>query len=86
MWGNIRSKFLNEQLEIVNDEELISQLTNRKYFIESDGKIGLERKEDMKKRGVHSPDRADAVALALYEPINKMVMSNNQYIDIPVKR
>ena len=86
MWGNIRSKFLNEQLEIVNDEELISQLTNRKYFIESDGKIGLERKEDMKKRGVHSPDRADAVALALYEPINKMVMSNNDYINIPVKR
>ncbi len=86
MWGNIRSKFKNEQLEIINDEELINQLSNRKYFIESDGTIRLEKKEDMKKRGVHSPDRADAVGLSLYEPINKMTMSNNQYINIPVRR
>lgn len=86
MWGTIRSKFIKNQLEIVDDDELISQLTNRKYFIESDGKIGLEKKEDMKKRGIHSPDRGDAVALALYEPVNKMVMSDNQYINIPVKR
>ena len=85
MWGNIRSKFKNEQLEIVNDEELINQLSNRKYFIESDGTIRLERKEEMKKRGIHSPDRADAVALSLYEPSNKMEMSNNSFINIPTK-
>lgn len=81
MWGNIRSKFKNEQLEIVNDDELINQLSNRKYFIESDGTIRLERKEEMKKRGVHSPDRADAVGLSLYEPKNKMEMSNNLFIN-----
>lgn len=85
MWGNIRSKFKNEKLEIVNDEELINQLSNRKYFIESDGTIRLERKEEMKKRGVHSPDRADAIALALYEPVNKMELSNNAFINIPTK-
>ena len=68
MWGLIRTKFKEKSLYITEDSELINQLTNRKYFIESDGDIKLERKEDMKKRGVHSPDRADALALALYEP------------------
>ena len=68
MWGLIRTKFKEKSLYIIEDSELINQLTNRKYFIESDGDIRLEKKEDMKKRGVHSPDRADALALALYEP------------------
>ena len=68
MWGLIRTKFKEKSLYIKEDSELINQLTNRKYFIESNGDIRLERKEDMKKRGVHSPDRADALGLALYEP------------------
>lgn len=80
MWGNARSKFINNSLEIIEDEELISQLSNRKYFINSDGSIILEKKEDMKKRGVHSPDRADAVVLSLYEPKSTMIMSNNKFI------
>ena len=80
MWGTIRSKLLNKSLFLCNDDELVSQLTNRKYFIESDGTIRLEKKEEMKKRGVHSPDRADALALALYEPTNKMEMSNTPFI------
>ncbi len=82
MWGNIRSKFLNENLEVIDDEELITQLSNRKYFISSDGTIELEKKQDMKKRGVHSPDRADAVGLALYEPTSAMTISNTPFIKI----
>ena len=82
MWGTIRSNLLNKSLFLCKDEELVSQLTNRKYFIESDGTIRLEKKEEMKKRGVHSPDRADALALALYEPENKMIMSDKPFIQI----
>lgn len=52
-------------LELPKDDKLIKQLTTRKYKMSSKGRIVLERKEDMKKRGVESPDRADAVALAL---------------------
>lgn len=50
-------------IELPNDDKLISQLTTRKYRMTSRGKIALERKEDMKKRGLQSPDRADAVIL-----------------------
>lgn len=51
-------------VQFPDDEELISQLTSRKYKMTSKGRIMLERKDDMKKRGLDSPDRADAVALA----------------------
>lgn len=52
------------EVELPNDERLITQLTQRKYRMTSKGKIALERKEDMKKRGLDSPDRADAVVLS----------------------
>jgi phage terminase large subunit len=52
------------EIELPNDERLITQLTQRKYRMTSKGRIALERKEDMKKRGLDSPDRADAVILS----------------------
>ncbi|PFC85159.1 terminase B [Bacillus anthracis] len=55
-------------VEIPNDEKVISQFSSRKYRMTSRGKIALERKEDMKKRGLQSPDRADAVVLSFYMP------------------
>ncbi|KYN77166.1 terminase B [Clostridium sporogenes] len=54
-------------IDLPNDDRLISQLTTRKWKMTSRGKMALERKEDMKKRGLNSPDRADAVVLAFYE-------------------
>jgi phage terminase large subunit len=51
-------------IELPDDEKLIVQLTTRKYKMNSKGKIVLERKEEMKKRGLASPDRADAVVLS----------------------
>ncbi|WP_373314290.1 AAA family ATPase [Xylanibacillus composti] len=53
-----------DEIELPNDERLITQITQRKYRMTSKGKIALERKEDMKKRGLDSPDRADAVVLS----------------------
>jgi len=55
-------------LHIPNDSTLIGQLTTRKYiFSGAPAKLKLESKDALKKRGLTSPDRADAVALALYE-------------------
>ena len=53
-------------IHLPRNDELIKQLSNRKYKITSKGKIQLESKEDMKKRGLGSPDIADAVVLANY--------------------
>lgn len=45
-------------VELPNDERLITQLTQRKYRMTSKGKLALERKEDMKKRGLDILNRA----------------------------
>lgn len=55
-------------LEMPNDAEMIKQLASRRQKITSKGKIQLESKDDMKKRGLGSPDIADSVTLAFYEP------------------
>ena len=78
MWGNIKELLeqnISDNLQgkppvadFPNDADLIRQFSNRKYKMSSKGKIELERKEDMKKRGLQSPDIADSVALAFYEP------------------
>lgn len=73
-------KILKGNLFLVEDDGLISQLTNRKNFINSDGSISLEKKEAMKKRGVLSSDRADFLELALNEPRNSVVMGNTLII------
>lgn len=77
-WGEIRSiledhmkAFLNGGdpiIDLPEDQQLITQLSSRRFKVTSRGRIALERKEDMKKRNLDSPDRADALALAFHDP------------------
>lgn len=67
LWGSVKDKMESEVLSIENDNELVAQFSCRKYRMTSRGKMVLESKEEMKKRGISSPDRADAVALSIYE-------------------
>ena len=68
MWAVLRDMATAGTLHIPNDSTLIGQLTTRKYiFAGTPLKLKLEGKDALKKRGLTSPDRADAVALALYE-------------------
>ena len=66
MWGAVREALRNGTIHLWYDDKQISQLSNRKYAVNSSGKIELE---PMKKRGLSSPDMADALALALYNPV-----------------
>ena len=86
MWANIKFMLETRQLSIENDEELVAQLTVRKYSITSNGRIELEKKKDMKSRGIKSPDRADAVALCCYSTnkIYDVFIENTETIVIPV--
>lgn len=49
------------QIRLPDDSLLLSQLTTRRIKISSEGKRGLMSKDDMRKAGLMSPDRADAV-------------------------
>lgn len=50
------------------DKRCAAQLNAPTFGSDSQGRIKIEKKEDIKKRGLGSPDRAEAVLLALYEP------------------
>lgn len=52
-----------------DDVELEADLTGLEYGYDADNALQLERKEDMKKRGLGSPDSADALALTFAEPV-----------------
>lgn len=66
MWAMVKEEMEAGEISIPDDEELVAQLSVRKYFITSRGKIVLESKKDMKERGIKSPDRGDAVALSCF--------------------
>lgn len=61
-WGACRD-WLLAGAEIPDDPELESDLTSPEYGFSSKSQIQLERKEDMKKRGLSSPDCGDMLAM-----------------------
>jgi phage terminase large subunit len=63
LWFRARDWFDARDCRIPRDDALISELVGPKYKIESSGKLKVESKDDMKKRGVRSPNRADAFNL-----------------------
>jgi len=64
MWANVRDLLENKEVKLPDDSILVGEFSTRKYNFQSNGKQRLESKDELKKRGLTSPDRADAVALA----------------------
>ena len=54
---------------IPDDPEIAADLTGVEYGYNANNAIQLERKEDMKKRGIASPDIGDALALTFAYPV-----------------
>jgi hypothetical protein len=67
MWGTLR-EWLQVGM-IPNDPDLKEQLCGPQYGFNVRNEIQLEAKDDMKKRGLTSPDIADALALTLAYPV-----------------
>jgi hypothetical protein len=63
----LREEFRDAAIAIPPDEDLAAELASMKYAFDSRGRIKIESKDDMRKRGISSPDRADAVMLARAE-------------------
>ncbi len=69
-YWNVRGMFERGEVDLdPEDEELASQLSSLKYIYTRRGQIQIESKDDMRKRGMPSPDRADAFTLAANEYI-----------------
>jgi hypothetical protein len=91
MWGNMRDWL--EGGSIPDDRDLMDDLTGLEYSFTPSNKIQLEKKEDMKRRGLSSPDCGDALALSFAYPvaprglgINKNAMANKRRDYNPLAR
>lgn len=67
MWG--RAKDWLRIGCLTPDELLATDLTAVEYGFNAQDQVQLERKEDMEKRGLASPDDADALALTFAQPV-----------------
>ena len=72
MWFKLREA-LRLDLAIPDDIELEHELTGPEYSYDIKNRILLEAKDAMKKRGMASPDRADALALTYAVPVIKSI-------------
>jgi hypothetical protein len=76
MWWNMRKLIQpdpegNQAVWLDIDTKELAQLNAPTYGNDSRGHTTIEKKVDMKKRGVGSPDRAEAILLAVFEPPGK---------------
>ena len=63
LWKNMKRAIEAGRFSLPDDNSLQADLVSCGYKHDSSGRILLESKQDMKKRGVPSPDLGDAVAL-----------------------
>jgi hypothetical protein len=59
MSGALGDRFRTGLIQLPADEKMKAQLTARLYAFRSSGQVKIESKDEMKKRGLASPDRAD---------------------------
>ena len=67
LWWRGREWLEARDCKLAEDDETIAELTTPTYSFLSNGRIQVERKDDMKKRGVKSPNRADAWLLTFHD-------------------
>jgi len=68
MYGSLAKRFENDEIGILDELDLVAQLSSIRYKFDSRGRLQIESKADMKKRGMKSPDKADSLGLAFLEP------------------
>lgn len=69
MWFYMREFLSTGVLEY--DDKMFLQLRSRRYGFNSDGRMMVESKDNVKKRGLTSPDRADGMLLTCYSLLGK---------------
>jgi hypothetical protein len=67
MWGRYRDWLKNA--DIPDDQELIEDSIGIEYGFDTKNRIMLEKKSDMKKRGLSSPDVAESIVLTFAEKL-----------------
>lgn len=70
-WDEMR-RWLKDGGAIEDTHDLVADLGGREYGFDGNNRLQLEKKDDMKKRGLASPDYGDALALTFAEPVGRI--------------
>ena len=60
---------MSRGMEIPVNEQLRTEMTSISYMFTAKGQLQIEKKEDMKRRGLESPDILDSIALGFAFPV-----------------
>lgn len=80
MWRDMR-EFLKNGASLPNDAELGTELSALQYLFRG-GELLMESKDDAKRRGVKSPDRADSLALTFAIPVRSSIPDSQRTADV----
>jgi len=69
MWGEMKLWLKDGPVRIPDSDELMSDLISPKRSYDSNSRLKIESKVDMRGRGVPSPDLGDAMAMTFAEPV-----------------
>jgi hypothetical protein len=79
MWSNMKTALAGGRFSIPDSDSLQADLCGPGYKYMSDGRLVLESKDEMRKRGMPSPDEGDAMALCFSEPEGSPVVFNANF-------
>jgi phage FluMu gp28-like protein len=65
LWFKAKAWLEDRSCKLPKDDQLISELTSIRYSFTSSGKMKAESKDEMRRRGLGSPDLADALCLSM---------------------
>jgi hypothetical protein len=68
LFWSLRERFADGDIAGLTDRTMLAQLAGLRYQHDARGRIKIESKDDARKRGVKSPDRAEALMLAFAPP------------------
>lgn len=71
MWALMKEWLIEPPVSIPDSDELQADLMAPSYTYDSHTRLKMEKKEDIKKRGMRSPDLGDALALTFAYPVVK---------------
>ena len=71
-YANLAERFEYGHISIPNDSRLVAELSSLRFSYVSGDRLKIESKDEIRKRNLPSPDRADALMLAFLAPPGKL--------------
>ena len=73
-YWRLRELFESGRISIPSDSQLVGELAAMRFDCDQRGRVRMEGKDIMRRRGLPSPDKADALMLAFLEPSNRVTL------------